>query len=101
MMIAADALVGVGAAASAQYGPTTTTADHTTTTDDTTTTSNVDSGAGLPTTTVTAAVDSSGSLPTTGSGGLSTAAGLAIGLIAVGFGLFAVTRARRGQLSGT
>ena len=101
-MIAADALVGVGAAASASTArrpPRPTTTDRRPTTP--TTTSNVDSGAGLP----TDHGDRRRRLLRIASdhrfGGLSTAAGLAIGLIAVGFGLFAVTRARRGQLSGT
>lgn len=46
---------------------------------------------------VTAPVTPLGGLPATGSGGVSTTTGIALGLLAVGFGLFGVTQIRRRQ----
>ena len=44
---------------------------------------------------VAAAVTPPGGLPATGSGGLNATAGIAMGLLAVGLGLFGVTHVRR------
>ena len=48
---------------------------------------------------VTAAAVPPGGLPTTGSGGISTTTSIAVGLLAVGLGLFGVAQIRRRQAS--
>ena len=107
LMIASAAVFGLGAVASAQYGtiPTTTTTTTTTTTIPATTT---EAGSGVvvppstaaPTTTAAATTPPAG-LPATGSDGVTTMSLIAIGLLAVGFGLFVATRARRGEPNAT
>ncbi len=88
LIVASAALFGMGSVTSAQYGSTTTT----------TTTVAKDSGAvapAAPAAAAPAAETPSAGLPATGSDGIGTTTGIAFGLLAVGLGLFIVTRVRR------
>ena len=87
VMMSAVAAFGIGASASAQYDTTTT-----------------EAGGQIPPTPTTVAptvattvapTTPPGGLPATGSDGVGTTAWVAFGLLAVGGGLFIVSRARR------
>jgi len=88
LIVASAALFGFGSVTSAQYGSASTS---------TATTVAEDSAAALPEAGAAAAATPSAGLPATGSDGIGTTTGIAVGLLAVGLGLFIVTRVRRRQ----